>query len=71
MTPAFKTVAVVGKSDAASLPHILDELSAVLRSNGVAIVMDPRTAAVAHAKPDSIVDMQALPAFPHAPISHR
>jgi len=62
MTPAFKTVAVVGKSDAASLPHILDELSAVLRSNGVAIVMDPRTASVAHAKPDSIVDMQALPA---------
>ncbi len=62
MAPAFKTVAVVGKSDATSLPHILDELSAVLRSNGIAIVMDPLTAGVTHVKPDAIVDMQALPA---------
>jgi NAD+ kinase len=62
MSPAIKSVAVVGKSDATSLPHILDELSAVLRSNGVKIVMDPLTASVAHAKPDTTVEMQALPA---------
>jgi len=38
MPPAFKTVAIVGKTDATSLPHILDELSAVLRGNGVTIL---------------------------------
>jgi NAD+ kinase len=62
MTPAFRNVAIVGKSDAASLPHILDEISAVLRSNGVKIIMDPRTASVAHAQPDSVVEMASLPA---------
>lgn len=62
MTPAFKTVAVVGKTDATSLPHILDELSAVLRSNGAAILMDPPTAGVAHVKPDKTLDLSALPA---------
>ena len=62
MTPAFKTVAVVGKSDATSLPHILDELSAVLRSNGATILMDPLTAGVAHVKPDKVLEMSSLPA---------
>ena len=31
MPPAFKSVPIVGKSDAASLPDILDQLSASLR----------------------------------------
>ena len=44
MTAAFKTVAVVGKSDAASIPA-LELLSATLRRRGVRILMDPRTAA--------------------------
>jgi hypothetical protein len=35
MPPAFKTAAIVGKSDAASLPDILDQLAAVLRANGM------------------------------------
>ena len=35
MPSAFKTVAIVGKSDAASLPDILDQISAVLRGKGL------------------------------------
>jgi NAD+ kinase len=62
MAPAFKSVAVVGKTDATSLPHILDELSAVFRSNGVHILMDPGTASVAHVRPDKVLDLAALPA---------
>ncbi len=62
MAAAFKTVAVVGKSDAASLPDILDELSGVMRARGVAIVMDPATAAASRAEPDSVVEMEALAA---------
>ena len=62
MPPAFKTVAVVGKSDAASLPDILDQLSALLRSRGIAILMDPLTAGASRAKPDSVVEMNALAA---------
>jgi NAD+ kinase len=62
MPPAFKTVAIVGKSDAASLPDILEQLSAVLRGRGVSIVMDPLTAGASRAQPDTIVEMDALPA---------
>jgi NAD+ kinase len=61
MPAAFKTVAIVGKSDAASLPDILDQISAVLRGRGVSIVMDPLTARASRAKPDAMVDMHALP----------
>ena len=62
MPPAFKTVAVVGKSDAASLPDILDQLAAVLRGRGVAIVMDPLTAGASRATPDAVAELAALPA---------
>ncbi len=62
MPPAFKTVAVVGKSDAASLPDVLEQLTAVLRSRGVAVVMDPATAAAARGKPDSVLEMHELAA---------
>ncbi len=62
MAAAFKTVAVVGKSDAASLPDILDELSGVMRARGVAIVMDPATAAASRVAPDRVVEMEALAA---------
>jgi NAD+ kinase len=62
MPPAFRTVAVVGKSDAASLPDILDQLSAVLRARGITILMDPPTAGASRAKPDSVVEMNALAA---------
>jgi NAD+ kinase len=62
MPPAFKTVAVVGKSDAASLPDILEQISTVLRARGIAIAMDPLTAGAARAKPDATVEMQALSA---------
>jgi NAD+ kinase len=61
MPPAFKTVAIVGKSDAASLPDILDQLGAVLRARGIAIAMDPATAEVARTKPDTVAEIAALP----------
>jgi NAD+ kinase len=62
MPPAFKTVAIVGKSDAASLPDILDQISAAVRARGVSIVMDPLTAGASRAQPDAVVEMQSLPA---------
>ena len=61
MPPAFKTVAVVGKPDAASLPDLLDLLSGLLRERGVKIVMDPLTAQASRTKPDAVLDMEALP----------
>ena len=47
MPPAFKTVAVVGKSDAPSLPDVLDQLAEVLRAHGMRVIMDPATAKLA------------------------
>lgn len=60
MPPAFKTVAVVGKSDAASLPDVLDQLAAVLRRNGLTILMDPPTAGASRARPDATVELEQL-----------
>jgi NAD+ kinase len=62
MPPAFKSVAVVGKSDAASLPDVIDELATLLRRRGVALHMDPLTAGVSRVEPDSVVDLAELPA---------
>lgn len=62
MPAAFKKVAVIGKSDAASLPDILEELCAALRARGIAILMDPLTAGASRSKPDSTVEMNALAA---------
>jgi NAD+ kinase len=62
MSPAFKTAAVVGKSDAASLPEVLDQLSALLRRHGLAIVMDPLTAGASPVQPDAIAELAELPA---------
>ena len=60
MPAAFKTVAVVGKSDAASLPDVLDQVSAVLRARGLSILMDPATAGAARSKPDAAFEIPAL-----------
>jgi len=62
MSPAFKTAAVVGKSDAASLPDVLDQLSALLRRHGLAIVMDPLTAGASPVRPDAVAELADLPA---------
>jgi NAD+ kinase len=62
MPPAFKTVAVVGKSDAASLPDVLDQVGRVLRARGIKVLMDPLTAGAARTKPDASVEMASLPA---------
>ena len=62
MPTAFKSVAIVGKNDAASLPDILDQISAVLRERGLKIAMDPATAGVSRAKPDAVAEVAQLPA---------
>jgi NAD+ kinase len=62
MPAAFKTVAVVGKSDAASLPDVLDELSGLLRSRRIRILMDPLTAGVSRSEPDKVLELEELPA---------
>jgi NAD+ kinase len=62
MPPAFKTVAVVGKSDAVNLPEVLDQLSGVLRRRGIAVAMDPATAKASKAKPDAVAELEKLPA---------
>jgi NAD+ kinase len=61
MAPAFKTAAVVGKSDAASLPDVLEALVGLLRSRGMKIVMDPSTAAASRGKPDATVALEKMP----------
>lgn len=53
MSSAFKTAAVVGKSDAASLPEVLEQLTAVLRRRGLTILMDKETAGTARTPPDA------------------
>ena len=60
MPPAFKTVAVVGKSDAANLPDVLDQLSQVLHAHGCTVLMDPATAEAANAAPDSAHALEDL-----------
>ncbi|MGZ5035633.1 MAG: NAD kinase [Usitatibacter sp.] len=62
MPPAFKTVALVGKSDATSLPDVLDEVSEVLRKHGIAILMDPLTAGASRTPPDATVAVNELAA---------
>jgi NAD+ kinase len=59
MRPAFKTVAIVGKSDAASLPEVLEQVAAVLRRRGVTLLTDPLTAGAFRA--DETLPMESLP----------
>jgi len=62
MPSAFKSVAVVGKSDAASLPDILDQLAGLLRRRGLALHMDPATARASPVKPESVGELAELAA---------
>ena len=60
MPHPFQTVAIVGKSDAASVPGL--ELAAgALRRRGVRILMDPRTAGAARTPPDATLPVEELP----------
>jgi NAD+ kinase len=61
MPAAFKTVAVVGKSDAASLPQVLDELTAILARRGIAVVMEALTAGASRTPPQQVVAAEKLP----------
>jgi NAD+ kinase len=60
MPSAFKSVAVVGKSDAASLPDILDQLAGLLRRRGLALHMDPATARASAVKADGVGELAEL-----------
>ena len=62
MPPAFKTVAVVGKTDAPSLPDVLDQLSEVLRAHGLRVIADPATAKAARVPPDAALELDQLAA---------
>jgi len=61
MPPAFKTVAVVGKSDAANLPEVLDQLAGVLRKRGLKVAMDAATAGASNSAPDTTAELAQLP----------
>jgi NAD+ kinase len=61
MPAAFKTVAVVGKSDAANLPNVLDQVVGILRRRGLAILMDALTAGASKTPPDETLDLDDLP----------
>ena len=61
MPSAFKSVAVVGKSDAASLPDVLDQLAALLRRRGIRILMDPLTAGASRVQPDEVLELAQIP----------
>ena len=61
MPPAFKTVAVVGKSDAANLPEVLDQLAGVLRKRGLKVAMDAATAGASNSAPDTTAELAELP----------
>ena len=60
MPNAFKTVAIVGKSDAANLPEVLDQLSAVLRKRGLKLLAEPLTAKVRPGTADEAVPLDKL-----------
>ena len=62
MPPAFKTAAVVGKSDAGNLPEVLSQLTALLRRHGLAILMDPLTAGASPSGPDGVMELSELAA---------
>ena len=62
MPAAFKTVAIVGKSDAASLPDVLDQLVAILRRRGLRFLTDPATAKAFRGGALETVAIEELPA---------
>lgn len=60
MPSGFKTVAVVGKGDAANLPDVLAELTRVVKQSGLAVLMDSATAQVARTPPDGVMDLEQM-----------
>lgn len=60
MTTPFKSIAVIGKADAATLPEVLREIEAAARSRKIKISTDPRTAAVGGFEPDRVADIATL-----------
>jgi NAD+ kinase len=60
MSEAFKAVAVVGKSDAAILPAMLEALIPVLRARNLTVLMDPDTARNSPLVPDLALPLAEL-----------
>ena len=60
MPSGFKTVAVVGKSDAPTLPDVLDQLAGVLERHGLEILMDEATAAAARKPPREVMPLERM-----------
>ena len=56
-------MAVVGKSDAASLPDVLEQLTATLKRRGIRILMETRTAEAAREPPDEVHPIEAISAY--------
>ena len=61
MPAAFKTVAIVGKSDAASLPEVLGQLSELLRRRGLKLITDAATARALPEAADETLPIEKLP----------
>lgn len=62
MSTVFKTVAVVGKSDAAAVPPVLAQVVAVLHSRGVHVLMDPPTADASPVEADGVLPLEQMAA---------
>lgn len=60
MPSGFKTVAVVGKSDAATLPDVLEQLARVLEGRGIEILMDESTAQAARRPPKAVLPLAMM-----------
>lgn len=60
MPSGFKTVAVVGKSDAATLPDVLGELTRVLEGRGIEILMDEPTAQASRTPPKAVLPLAKM-----------
>ena len=65
MKTTFKTVAIVGKPDGASVGEPVDQLIALLQERGITVRIDDHTATFVTAKPDAIMPREPMDALLH------
>src|SRR5882762_10136266 len=63
MPQPFKTVAIVGKPDGVNVAGPVTALIGLLRTRGIKVLLDSRTAEFAEAKPDQIMPREPLDAL--------
>ncbi len=63
MQSLFKTVAIVGKLDGVNVAGPVNELIGLLRSRGIRVLLDKRTAEFASAKADQVMPREPLDAL--------